>query len=433
MKADLAGFLGVSFFVAVPTLGLPQSNQIPGTEVSLGSLAVGTDVMYWGRKGSFPDGTAAFSISTTACNLGTVDVPWLAPMQENHPFIAFLFARESGGRMVQISDRSFVKHGFFALSNSQCTPCLHPSDGTFLGVGCSDTYSVTNNGDRNYLAPPDEVDPWLGTWNRFCSYFDSGDPPVPPPADCDGVRSLNTAGFDAVKNRVQVLDADLDVAGATYYYQGYYVIRGEPEGVRGNNAASREFRPTWNGTSWLIDTTSFSNPHTFGSVLGRWSGASLGSSTNGEDDGRVYVAVKVTGPDAMGSYHYEYAVHNRDNDRGLAAFRIPVCPTVAVSGVGFRDIDQKPDNDWIYSKTATEILFSTTTSPLRWNMIFNFWFDTKGRPVAGATAVDQFDPGPGQTTFTISSVVPIGCPLIMRFLGPLFPVGPVPCLPPTCP
>ena len=33
-------------------------------------------------------------------------------------------------------------------------------------------------------------------------------------------------------------------------------------------------------------------------------------------DGRVFVGVRVTGP-VQGRYHYEYAVHNRDNRRGL--------------------------------------------------------------------------------------------------------------------
>ena len=37
--------------------------------------------------------------------------------------------------------------------------------GSLMGVNCSDTYGAGNNGDRNWLGPATELDPWLGTWN----------------------------------------------------------------------------------------------------------------------------------------------------------------------------------------------------------------------------------------------------------------------------
>lgn len=399
-------------FLLASQLALAQSNQIPGTDVSLGSLDVGTDMQYWGRVGAFPVGTNGFSISTTSCNLGSVNVPWLAPMQENHPFIAFLGARVSadGSRIEQISDRSFVKHGFFALSNSQCTPCQQPSGGTFLGVGCSDTYSTGNNGDRFYLGPPDEIDPWLGTWSRFCSYFDRGDPAVAPPADCDGNRSLSStqiSAFSAIKNRIQIADADLGIAGAKYYYQGHYIVRGEPEAARGNNLGTREFRANWGGATWVVDTTSYANPFVAGSVLSRWPGASVSSATNAGDDGRIYVAVRVTGPSG-GFYRYEYAVHNRDNLRGVGQFRIPVAPCATIANEGFGDIDGNAGNDWSFARTAPdEISFSTGANPLLWNTIFNFWFESDAAPNAATLSLDAFSPGPGSSTIALSNTAPV--------------------------
>ena len=51
-------------------------------------------------------------MNTTSCNLGSVDVPWLAAgsgtMQSNHPYIAFLACREMSGRLTQISNYSYV-------------------------------------------------------------------------------------------------------------------------------------------------------------------------------------------------------------------------------------------------------------------------------------------------------------------------------------
>jgi hypothetical protein len=347
-------------------------------------------------------------MATTSCNLGTVDVNWLKAMNADHPFIAFLFVRESNGRMVQISDRSFVKHGFFALSNSQCTPCQHPSPaGTWLGVGCSDTYGTSNNGDAFWLGPPDEVDPWYGLWSPNCSYFDTGDPQVGGAGNCDGVRSLTQTqvnAFPVLKNRVNLPDGELNVAGANFYYQGYYVIRGEAESKRTNNLSSAKFSATWAGSAWAINQT---GGGAAGSVLTRWTGATVDSASNGIDDGRVYLAHKVTGPVA-GIYHYEYAIQNRDNARGIAAIRIPCNPIASITNVGFDDIDAAPANDWTYTRLSNEIQFSTAANPLEWNTLYNFWFDSDALPAAVTGQLDEFLAGSGAPTFAIATEGPAG-------------------------
>ena len=117
------------------------------------------DVSARGRTGTYPTGVNGVAIETTICNRGSVEVDWFAPMDPRHPMIAFLIARESDGRLEQISDRSYLKHGFFALTSSQCTSCSPPGgpSGSRLGLGCSDTYSVFNNGDNYWLGPPDEI------------------------------------------------------------------------------------------------------------------------------------------------------------------------------------------------------------------------------------------------------------------------------------
>lgn len=142
----LAAGLAAATATASPTLA--QSNLIGGLNVELGFLDGLNDV---GHEGTFPNGVAGFAMSTTSCNNGTVESEWEAAMDPDHPFIAFQMARESGGRLVQISDHSWVKHGFFALSNNQCGYGCSSTDGTALGVGCSDTYGIGNNGDRFWL------------------------------------------------------------------------------------------------------------------------------------------------------------------------------------------------------------------------------------------------------------------------------------------
>lgn len=400
------GLISALAFGAAAGNAYPQSNTVPGMDVGLFSLG---SVKALGREGTFPDGVSGCAIATTSCNPGSVKIPWFEPMNPNHPFISPILAREMNGRFVQISDRSYIKHGFFATNLDQCGTCQYPGSGNYLGINCSDTYSTNNNGDNYYLGPPDEIDPWLGVWDPICSHFDKGEPPVPPPADCDGKRSFTEAQADAlgpVGHRVRVLDQDFNFPDATYYFQGMYTITGEAESLRDNNLCTRFFIPSWNGSRWILTVPSTGNTQVYGSILQRWSGATVTSNTNGGDDGRVYVAVRVTGPD-HGLYHYEYAVHNRDNQRGVATFRVPVCSSARVLNLGFRDVDQDATNDWTAARSATEIEFSTLGNPLLWNSFYNFWFDSDAAPAAGDVLMDQFKSGTGAPMITVGTTAPV--------------------------
>jgi hypothetical protein len=397
--AAILGMLGTGAAFAQP-------NATPGIDLSTSGIGTPTVIL---RQGAFPSGVNAFSASTTVCNPGSVQVPFQAVMDPDHPIIAFLLARESGGRLVQISDRSFVKHAFGSANTNGCGSCQNPGTGSLIGLGCDDTYGSSTNANHFWLGPASEIDPWLGTWDPVCSHFDRGEPAVAPPSDCDGVRSLSSSQSTAlnagVNHRIRVLDADLNVPGSTFWYQVYYVIEQEPEAARGNNFSSRQFIPTWNGSSWSISAPSTLYP---GTVLGRWTGATVTSNTNGLDDGRVYVAVRVTGPVA-GLYHYEFAVHNRDNAREISALRIPACPEARVLAAGFHDVDSDGANDWTFAKAGSEIVWSTATSPLGWNTFFNFWFDSDAAPVTNSTLVlDEFLAGPGAATVGVTSTAPLG-------------------------
>ena len=387
----------------------PQQNVIPGTDVALGIL---DDLTAVNRTGVFPGGMNAVAMATTSCNKGTVDVPWLAPMQEDHPMMAFLVVRhDDSGRMIQISDYSYVKHGFFALTSSQCDPCsIGPfgGDGTILGIGCSDTYSVNNNSDNFWLAPADEIDPWLGEWTAQCSFFDAGLNPTPGTM-CDGNRSFTqgqAGSLGPIGNRINIPDAAFDpVLNPIFAYSSYYVIRGEPEAERGNNLGFRPFNPVWNGSKWNFNNIGALQNDT---VLSIWPGATVESNTNANDDGRVFVASKVTGPDANGLYHYEYALHNRDNNRGIGELRLPLCDSSSVSGFGFKDVDLDPSNGWTFNHTGGELVISTGDNPLQWNSIYNFWFDSSAAPESGQASLGQFLTGIGADSFTVNTQVPTG-------------------------
>ena len=391
-------------FVGLAGPASTQSNTVPGLDIQLAFM---DDISARGRLGTFPTGVNGVALETTICNRGTVEVPWFQAMNPAHPTIAFIIARESNGRFEQISNRSYVKHAFFALTSSQCTTCQPPGGpaGTKLGIGCSDTYSIFNNGDNFWLGPPEEIDPWLGIWDPVCSYFDMGNPAVPPPQDCDGIRSFTQSQSNAlgvVGNRINVLDADLNVAGANFYMQGYYTTQGEAEPLREDNMATRPISAVWTGAKWnLNETGTLIN----GSILQQWSGSSLDSNTNGTDDGRVYVAVAVTGP-VDGLYHYEYAVQNRDNFQGVGGFRLPVCDSAQVLNLDFRDIDQDAANQWDVTVANGEIAFTTQNNPIHWNTFFNFSFDSDAAPIAGTATIDEFDLIVGQPSFGVPTSTP---------------------------
>jgi hypothetical protein len=268
-----------------------------------------------------------------------------------------------------------------------CTPCQGFPPSNLLGVGCSDTYGFISNGDPYWLGPPDEVDPWLGLWSAACSHFDRGEPPVASPADCDGVHSLTVAQASAlgpVGHRMHVSDADLNHAGAAYSYQGYYVVAGEAEALRDDNLGWRSCTPSWNaaGNKWSLPW--ITNVAT-GSVLHAWNGATVSSAANGNLDGRLYVASRVT-PAACG-YHYEYALHNRDNLGGIDVLRVPLALGASVSGAGARDVDGDPLNDWTASVAPGEVVFSGPAQP--WNTIYNVWFDADVGPATGDLTLEQ--------------------------------------------
>ncbi len=378
----------------IPGTAFSQSNMIPGTDVALGLLDGLSDL---GRVGAFPNGRNGFAMSTTSCNFGSVQVPWEAAMDPDHPCIAFMMVRESDGRMEQISDHSYVKHGFFALSSNQCNLGCAGTGGNALGIGCSDTYGVGINGSRSWLGPAEEIDPWLGIWNPVCSYFDG--------PNCDGVFSFSTTGLDAADHRVEVNDADLNVPGANFFYQAYYMVEAEPEANRTNNLGWRPFTPTWSGSTWNVSIGGSSTP-TYDSVLAAWTGASLFSSTNGGDDGRLYVGSRAT-PSGSDT-HYEYAVHNRDNSRAVDSIRIPIAPGTLISNFGFHDIDTNAANDWTAQVVGNEVIFSTTDNPLMWNSIFNFWFDADVTPVTNSVNLAQHFPGPGAPFVAVTAVIPGG-------------------------
>ena len=394
-------------FAALASSLIAQSNAVTGLD---GRLSLIDSLTYYGRRGAaYPNGEVGMAMLNEMCNPGTVGIPWSAAMQSNHPKFGFLLVRVSGGKIEQINDWSFCKHAFTSTNYSgACGTCTTPG-GSVMGVGCSDTYGAGNNADRYWLGPPAEIDPWLGTWNPVGSYFDRGDPAVTGAGAVDGVRTLSgtqTNAFDAVKNRMTVREADLLTAGAQYFYAIQLIHQGEPVANRGDNLASRGCTPSYSGSSWSFPNNASAMTH--GSVLTRWPGAEVNVGQNGNDDGRFFVGCVVT-PLGGGNYHYEYAVHNVDNNRGGAAFRVPIDAGAVASNFTFGDIDTNALNEWGAARIGNEVVFTAPASnPLNWGTIYNFGFDANFAPGSGMVTLDEARLGPGALSVGVGAKVPSG-------------------------
>jgi hypothetical protein len=382
-----------------------QSNAVPGLDVRVYEMG---DASVYGRRGAaYPGGEVGLNLGHSMANCGTALIPWTGGtfgglMLETYPKIASLLARESSGRMVQVSGKSFCKHSRVAFNFSgggPCAPCTSGPSNTWR-PGCYDIYS-SGFSNLNSLGPTTEIDPWLGTWNPVGSYFDRGDPPVSGPQANDGIMSPISSS-DPIYNRMIVQERELATPG-TFWGQTHLVVIGEPGTNRGDNQVSRQAAFSWNGSSWTGSVSGAAFP---GPVLTRWSGASTATARNGNDDGHFMVGWKVTGP-VDGFWHYELAIHNIDNAAGGAAIRLPVCATARVRNAGFRDIDTNVLNEWTFSRTGNEIAWlAAANNPLDWNTIYNVWFDCDAAPVAGNISIDRARIGPGALSVVVAAQVP---------------------------
>jgi hypothetical protein len=365
-------------------------------DVKLGILSGLTDVA---RTGTYPDGMNSFSMATTSCNVGDVDVPWRAPMQEDHPGIVMSMFREVNGRFEQIGV-SDVKHGFFALSSSQCTPCQHPSDGSFLGVGCSDTYGSGNNSDRQWLAPREEWASFPGTWECTASHFAGGMP------DC--TRRHGSSGHGPIDHRLPVADADLVVEGATFYYHSYYVVRADDN--KFNNEGSRLATVNWNGSAWDLSTPNTNNPLVEGPATLRFGDQQVWSLVPGGDlpegDGSVLLCAEATPGVGGGITHFEYALYNRESDRAIRRFSVPLGDVTNPTNMGFHDPDSDAGNDWTVTVADGFLTWETDSNPLTYGLQFNFRFDGDAPAVEGMVELETHVPAPKNDAFEVQSWVP---------------------------
>ena len=401
----LAGSLALAISSPAFAAGDPNACDDPSEapNVIVGDLH---EVQRYGNVG----GITAFAIGTTSCNVGTCWLNWITGSGANqHPTIGQNAFRLKDGRIEQIG-QSWLKHGFYALSENVCSPDCLATDGEHLGVNCSDPYSSQLNGQQSRLGPKFEVNPLTGFHPH----------PVTDQANIG----------DNIYKRLQVHDTDIDPAlnaGALYFVEGQYVA--QDDAAAGNNKDNASYRPVLvesraPQSGWrfvLAGETQRTKP----GILA-WKDADPDVAVMPIDDpegGRYWIAGKATDIGG-GLWHYEYAIQNLTSNRATRRFAVPLPAGVSVPSVGFHDVDYHSGEpfdgtDWSTNGGSGGVIdWSTATfaanpnaNALRWGTLYNFRFDCDRPPSTSLLTMDLFKAGaPGESdSMVFAFLAPQAC------------------------
>ncbi len=290
-------------------------------------------------------------------NVGTANVPWYSKFThltqspfDQHPFLVWQMMRISGGVLDPIG-RSDLKHAFLTI-NSGCDPgaCTNSN---ILGLGCADVYGTSTNNSVGSLAPRAEITASTGIWAHcggIPSHFDVN-------GDC--VQDFSGAGENSLTHGMKVAEADLTVAGATYYMESFYIVRDDSNIF--NSMGRRQVTPAKPSIWTFANAGSYAQ----GPAINAWvnpaaPGANADNQVLDTGKGRVQLAVRVA--DVAGSpgrKRFAYALQNHDFDHRIKSFHVPFNTTVGViENIVYSDGDGFAANDWTATVDATGITWT---------------------------------------------------------------------------
>ncbi len=406
--------------------------RAPGPDVTVGELrgngdSPGTQPVNWGTN----SGYSAYSFGTTSCNVGTTPLWWYTFGAANpswHPVInqgIYRYSVVNGATRFEMLGQAWLKHGFCALQGTVCSACSPFCGGCCnnLGVGCSDPYTASRNGDRTGMGPKSQINAATGQIMVW---------PYP---------TSNPAG-NVTLGRCRTLIADVDPAlnpGAAYYAEGMYVSQDDAgAGNKYNNASYRRCQFA-SGGSYAM--TWFS---TLAGQTVRQQAAIYAWQTHDPrveyvnvdviNDGRFTIGYRVTDLSGVGSgpWHYEYAVFNMNSDRSASSISIPLPANVVVTNTGFRDVEYHNGDgatiginfdgtDWPATvNPGTSVAWNmpvaspaTNSNALRWGTMYNYRFDADSPPELGLMTIGLYkagDPASVVADVLVPSVPACTCP-----------------------
>lgn len=388
---------------------------------------IGPDVIVGDMQGisNFTAGTGAyagidaFSLGTYSCNVGNVWLNWFQFPSNQHPTIGGMLYRfdrfGNGVTQIQQIGQSWLKHGFFALSNNLCCAGCQSTDGTHLGVSCSDPYTAARNASQGGLGPRYQV-------NAHTGFFPTGGP------------AGGTGGSGTVYRRNQFLLADVTTSsGGTgapvrFYGETQYIAADDAAaGNADNNSSYIELSVTGSATDRTLARLGSTVREKAAVQAWKVNDATVTESAADVPNEGHYIVCSDATDIGGGWWHYEYVVHNMNSDRSSGSFSVPISPGTCVQNIGFHDVAYRDGDgignvnqsgtDWTATVGSNAITWATETfaqnqnaNAIRWSTSYNFRFDAKVAPGSGLmnATVGLFKPG---TPSSITAAVQYpGCP-----------------------
>ncbi len=386
-----------------------------GPDVIVGSLPV---VQQFGRQGTIGEGVVGLSVSTLACNKGTIACEWFPFPSISHPIMTFSLYRSSvvaGAERFEQIGYAWLKHGFATVQHDDCGLGCDPSTGSAisLGVGCSDPYNAQLNAEQCGMGPRSVLNPFTGAMPAGGPIIDGDTCPFSnfPARDHRG----HVHDGNGIEHRLQVREPDLDPSlhpDAEYFVEGHYVLPQEytnatarANGNMHNNVSHREFSVVGPNIQGLFFFTGESPTVREEPAAEAWAGASRQMIEPAPDeDGRAFLYYEVSDLGG-GMWHYEYALYNMNLDRAIQAFSVPLDPAVTISNIGFHappnhddpgvDPDQEYSNEpWRIDVFPDAVMWSSETleeneqaNAIRYGTLYNFRFDADMPPNGVASSV----------------------------------------------
>lgn len=384
LRSSMTNTRSVPTLAALALLAAPA----PAQDISVSLIGFGNDYEFYGTF----NGIAAYSMATTACNVGDVLVSWRDHLKDA-PIIGTNLFRVFDGRIEQLG-YSFVKYSFcaFDAQGGGCpNNCQNTFDCNWLGLACADTYSAEMNDGKKGGAKW-EINPTTGEWP-------SGNPTPPK-------------GNKVIRGRIQVDVTEIANPEDIYIAEAQY-LSGHDQ-LAGNGRDNYAWRTV---DVPIVSVITNNGPTNMGDpAIFAWQALNndvLITEVALEDEGGVGIhgwyfvgsrAIDLGG----GLWRYEYAVQNGNSQRAARSFsvRLPCDGSLALSDFSFHDIRHHSgspysNGDWKLNQTAEWVGWRTVknhaqnpdANALRWGTLYNFGFTANRAPAPGKAEIGLFVPG----------------------------------------
>ncbi len=386
--------------------GRPVWPGVGGAQADVGIISMGNVSDF----GTFSSGGETFDIIAPGATLKNLqgldgaDVPWYSKFSgefppynnDQHPYLIWNLYRIDNDVMLQIG-RSAAKHAFLTL-NFNCTiNCgdggIPDADGHILWPGCEDVYGSGTNNSSGALGPRFEINPNTGIFVSTGSFFDPGS---------TGSQTNSSTGTG--ENRMNVMRSDLQVPGAEYFVETWYVIREDVNIF--NTMSTQRLAGTLNGDNWNFAETEF----TVGPMIDRWVPPGTNPNTGSQNvlfadpgrNGHFKLAVKSVDLGG-GQFQWTYMLANYDVDIGISELGFNV-PAGRMNNTSFHDVDQDDTNDWTLGAGPDFSIQAGSGDEMPWGNSYTISF-IAGPPTSGQATI-RFGDISSTDTVNLNILVP---------------------------